>query len=91
MKTHEEIHVKCKKNLQSLGIVRPTIPMYLKVLGLIQKQGNWVSYELKPKDLERRFINNLSNGKNGKVFCIVSLLVIKNGYTTTIQSKKIMG
>jgi len=24
-------------------------------MGMIQKQGNWVSYELKPRDVERRF------------------------------------
>jgi len=29
--------------------------MHLKALGIIQKQGTWVSYELKPRDLERRF------------------------------------
>ncbi|KAG5322599.1 MOS1T transposase, partial [Pseudoatta argentina] len=26
----------------------------LKVMGMIQKQGNWVPYELKPRDVERR-------------------------------------
>jgi len=24
-----------------------------KVIGMIQKQGNWVSYELKPRDVEK--------------------------------------
>jgi len=24
-------------------------------MGMIQKQGNWVPYELKPRDVERRF------------------------------------
>jgi len=24
-------------------------------MGMIQKQGNWVPYELKPRDIERRF------------------------------------
>ena len=27
----------------------------LKSLGMIQKQGNWVLYELKPRNVERRF------------------------------------
>jgi len=27
----------------------------LKSLGMIQKQGNWVPYELKPRNVERRF------------------------------------
>jgi len=26
----------------------------LKVMGMIQKKGNWVPYELKPRDVERR-------------------------------------
>ena len=26
----------------------------LKAMGMIQKQGNWVPYELKPKEVERR-------------------------------------
>jgi len=29
--------------------------MRLVALEMIQKQGNWVPYELKPRDLERRF------------------------------------
>ena len=27
-----------------------------KVLGMIQKQGHWAPYELKPRDVERRFV-----------------------------------
>jgi len=52
-----KIHVKRKKNLQNLalGIARLTISMHLKTLGMIQKQENWVLYELKPRELERRF------------------------------------
>ncbi|GBP33539.1 Mariner Mos1 transposase [Eumeta japonica] len=26
------------------------------ILGMIQKQGHWVPYELKPRDVERRFL-----------------------------------
>jgi len=40
---------------ESLGVAQSTISMRLKALGMIQKQGNWVPYELKPRDLERRF------------------------------------
>jgi len=52
-----KIYVKYKKNLQaeSLGIAQSTIFMHLKAWGMIQKQGNWVLYELKSRDLERRF------------------------------------
>jgi len=35
-------------------------------------------------------VNNCSNGKNGKIFCIASLLMMKSGYTTT-QSEKSHG
>jgi len=27
----------------------------MRAMGMIQKQGNWMSYELKPRDVERRF------------------------------------
>ncbi|KAG5316917.1 MOS1T transposase, partial [Pseudoatta argentina] len=32
-----------------------TVSKRLKGLGMIQKQGHWVPYELKPRDVERRF------------------------------------
>ena len=38
----------------SLGVTQQTISKRLKVMGMIQKQGNWMPYELKPKDAERR-------------------------------------
>ncbi|GFV76369.1 mariner Mos1 transposase [Trichonephila clavipes] len=38
----------------SLGVRQQAISKRLKVMGMIQKQGNWVPYELKPKDVERR-------------------------------------
>jgi len=44
-----------KELAESLGVVRSTISMRLKALGMIQKQGNWIPYELKSRDLERRF------------------------------------
>lgn len=39
---------------KSLGVTRQAISKRLKTLGMIQKQGNWVPYELKPRDVERR-------------------------------------
>ena len=39
---------------RSLGVTQQTISKRLKAMGMIQKQGNWVPYELKPKDVERR-------------------------------------
>lgn len=38
-----------------LEVDQRTISRRLKSLGFIQKLGNWVPYELKPRDLERRF------------------------------------
>ena len=38
-----------------MGVTQAAISKRLKAAGYIQKQGNWVPHELKPKDLERRF------------------------------------
>ena len=40
---------------ESLGVTQATITKRLKVARYIQKQGNWVPHELKPRDVERRF------------------------------------
>ena len=39
-------------------------------MGMIQKQGNWVPYELKPRDVERRFFGceHLLQRQNRKGF-----------------------
>ena len=39
---------------RSLGMTQQAISKRLKAMGMIQKQGNWVPYELKPRDVERR-------------------------------------
>ena len=49
-----KIRAKRKKNLH-LGVTQQTISYRLKSLGMIQKQGNWVSHELKPRNVERFF------------------------------------
>jgi len=33
-----------------LGVTQQTVSVRLRAMGVIQKQGNWVPYELKPKD-----------------------------------------
>jgi len=38
----------------SMGVTQQTISKCLKTMGIIQKQGNWVPYDLKPRDVERR-------------------------------------
>ena len=40
----------------ALGVTRQAISKRLRALGMIQKQGTWIPYDLKPKDVERRFL-----------------------------------
>lgn len=40
----------------ALGVDHSTVSKRLKAMGMISKQGNWVPYELKPRDVERRFL-----------------------------------
>ena len=40
---------------RTLGVTQPAISHRLKSLGMIQKQGNWVPYELTPRNAEPRF------------------------------------
>ena len=40
---------------ESFGVTQVVISKRLKAAGYIKKQGNWVPYELKPRDVERRF------------------------------------
>lgn len=40
---------------ESLNVTQQTISYRLKALGFIQKFGHWVPYELRPRDVERRF------------------------------------
>ena len=39
----------------ALGVTRQAISKRLHALRMIQKQGTWVPYDLKPRDVERRF------------------------------------
>jgi len=41
--------------VELLGVDHTTVSKHLKVLGMIQIQGRWMLYELKPRDVERRF------------------------------------
>ena len=41
---------------KTLQVDESTVSKRLKVLGMIQKQGHWVPYELKPRDVERCFV-----------------------------------
>ena len=39
----------------ALGVTHKAIPKWLHALGMIQQQWTWVPYDLKPRDIERRF------------------------------------
>ncbi|UYV68292.1 SETMAR [Cordylochernes scorpioides] len=39
---------------ETLGVTQQVISNRLKIMGMVQKQGNWVPYELKPGNIERR-------------------------------------
>jgi len=52
----EDSYQTQKELALTLGITQQTISYRLKSLGMIQKQENWVPYELKPRDVERRFL-----------------------------------
>ena len=43
-----------KELAESLGVTQAAISKRLKAAANIQKQGNWVPHELKPRDVERR-------------------------------------
>ena len=55
---------------ESLGVTQQPIFKRLKAMGMIQKQGNRVPYELKPRDVELRFFSyeQLLQGQNRKEF-----------------------
>ena len=40
---------------ESLEVTQQAVSVRLRAMGMIQKQGNWMLYELKPRDVERRF------------------------------------
>ena len=41
--------------LEALGVTHQAISMQLHALGMIQKQRTWGPYDLKPRNIERRF------------------------------------
>ena len=44
-----------KRHHFPLIMTQQAISNRLKVMGMVQKQGYWVSHELKPRDVESRF------------------------------------
>ena len=56
----------------SLGVTQAAISKRLKAAGYIQKQGNWVPHELKPRDVEGGFVcpKCCCNATKRSHFCI---------------------
>jgi len=71
----EDSYQMQKEFALTLGVTQQTISYRLKSLGMIQKQGNWVSYELKPRketlDADFSHVKCYLPGINERVFCIV--------------------
>ena len=59
-----------KELARSLGVTsQQAISKRLKVMRMIQKQENWVPYELKSRDVYL-LVNSCLKGKDGRDFCI---------------------
>ena len=55
LKTRAKPYQTQEELAESLGVTQQAISKRLKAMEMIQKQGNWVPYELKPRDVKRRF------------------------------------
>lgn len=85
-----KIRTKLKKNLRIISS-GPTshFPMF-ESIGMIQKQGNWVRYGLKPRELKKHFFTyeQLLRRKKRKGFCMPLSLVMKSEFGTTTPSEE---
>ena len=74
--------------VESLGVTQHAISKRPKAMVMIQKQGNWVPYELKPRDVERRFFTckQLHQRQNMKGFLHRIVTGDKNRSTKIIPS-----
>ena len=70
----------------ALGITHQAISKRLHALGVIKKQGTWVPYDLKLRDVECSFFacEKLLQRQKGRVFFITLWRVMKNGFITAI-------
>ena len=53
-----------------LGVTQAAISKRLKAAGYIQKQGNWVPHELKPRDVERHVRNSTGAPEKIVIFAL---------------------
>lgn len=69
---------------RSLEVTQQVSSKRLKDLGMIQKQRNWVRYELKSSLLNGvcLLVNSCSKGKDGRDFCVALWLWTKNEFST---------
>jgi len=67
---HEDSCQTLAELAESLRVDHTTVSRRLKVLGMIQKQGPWVLYELKPRDVKRVFTCESCFRRKGKIFAL---------------------
>ena len=81
MQTQEEL-------AERLGVTQKAVSKHLKAMGMIQKRGNWVPYEFRPRVIERRFFDceQLLQRQNRKGFHITMCTAVKNGSTMIMPS-----
>jgi len=77
----------------SLGVAQSIISMRLKALRMIQKQENWVLYELKPRNLERCFFmcEQLFQRQKRKDFLHRIITSNEKWILQQLKVKKVMG
>ena len=73
-----------EKLADALAVDHSTVSKGLKAMGMISKQGNLVSYELKSRDVEMWFLTYFYFC----VFCIALSLVMRSKFITIIPSQK---
>ena len=59
----EEDQSQTQEELASLRITQQAVSVQLRAMGMIQNQGNWMLYELKPRDVERRTADSKTTEK----------------------------
>ena len=73
---------------ESLGITQQAVSVRLRVMGMIQKQGNWMSYKLKPRDVERRFFTCWFKDNRRKVFLHQIVIEMRRIFYDNPKKKK---
>ena len=71
---------------ESLEVTQQAVSIRLRAMGMIQKQGNWVPYELKSRDVEKLFFTCEQLIQRQRFFA--SWLEMRSGYSTTTPRKK---